>query len=45
LNGGFSPTYEIQFTSQPYVNISGLYFAPGDQVELVVNCYPDCAQL
>lgn len=45
LNGQSIPTYEVQFTSQPYVNISGLYFASGDQVELVVNCYPNCEQI
>ena len=45
LNGQIFPTYEVQFTSQPYINISGLYFAPGDAVELVVSCYPNCEQI
>jgi hypothetical protein len=42
LNGQVAPTYQVQFTSTPVVSISGLYFASGDQVEVVVSCYPDC---
>ena len=42
LNGNPAPTYQVQFTSQPFITLSGLYFASGDQIEVAVRCYPNC---
>lgn len=43
VNGNAFPAYSIQFTSSPYVSISGVYIGDSDAIEVAVNCYPGCA--